>query len=42
MLEFGYTQAANGIVLIICAIAFVGSWSVQKLLKTDLAQGLGK
>jgi len=42
MLEFGYTQASNGIVLIICAIAFAGTWSVQKLLRTDLAQGLGK
>lgn len=42
MLEFGYVQAANGIVLIVCAIAFFGTWGVQKLLKTDLAQGLGK
>lgn len=42
MLEFGYVQAANGIVLIVCAIAFCGTWAVQKLLKTDLSQGLGK
>jgi len=42
MLEFGYVQAANGIVLIICAIAFFGTWAVQKLLKTDLSQGLGR
>jgi len=42
MLEYGYVQAANGIVLIVCAIAFGGTWAAQKLLKTDLAQGLGK
>lgn len=40
LVDFGYTQAANGVVLIVALIAFVGTYSIQKLLKTDLASGL--
>lgn len=40
LVDFGYTQSANGVVLIVAAVAFLGTYSIQKLLKTDLASGL--
>lgn len=40
-LDVGYTQAGNAIVLMISAIAFAGTYTVQKLMKADLASGLG-
>lgn len=40
LVDFGYSQAANGVVLIVALIAFLGTYSIQKLLKTDLASGL--
>lgn len=41
LIDFGYTQAANGVVLIVSAIAFFGTYAIQKLMKTDLSSGLG-
>lgn len=41
LVEFGFTQAANGVVLIISAIAFAGTYAIQKTAKTDLGRGLG-
>ena len=41
LVEFGFTQAANGVVLIISAIAFLGTYAIQKATKTDLGRGLG-
>jgi iron(III) transport system permease protein len=41
LVEFGFTQAANGVVLIISAIAFGGTYAIQKTMKTDLGRGLG-
>lgn len=41
LVSFGYTQAANAVVLIIALIAFSGTYLTQKLLKTDLSKGLG-
>ena len=41
LLDYNYTQAANGVVLIISAIAYFGTLAAQKLTKTNLADGLG-
>jgi iron(III) transport system permease protein len=41
LVEFGHTQAANGVVLIVSAIAFGGTYAIQKTMKTDLGRGLG-
>ncbi len=41
LVEYGHTQAANGVVLIISAIAFAGTYAIQKTTKTDLGRGLG-
>ncbi len=41
LVSFGYTQAANAVVLIIALIAFLGTYLTQKLMKTDLSKGLG-
>ncbi len=41
LVDYGYSQAANGVVLMICAIAFFGTYAVQKITKTGLAEGLG-
>lgn len=38
--DYGYSQASNGVVLMICAIAFFGTLFVQKVGKTSLAEGL--
>lgn len=40
LLDYNYTQAANSVVLIISAIAYFGTLAVQKLTKTNLADGL--
>jgi iron(III) transport system permease protein len=42
LVEFGYTQAANGVVLIVSAIAFGGTYAIQKTMKADLGRGLGE
>lgn len=41
LLDYNYAQAANGVVLIICAIAYFGTLAAQKLTRTNLAEGLG-
>lgn len=41
MLDIGYSQAGNAIVLLVSAVAFIGTYSVQKFMKTNLSQGLG-
>ncbi len=41
LLDIGYSQAGNAVVLLVSAIAFIGTYSVQKVMKTDLAQGMG-
>ncbi len=41
LIDMGYSNAGNGIVLIVAALAFVGTYTVQKVMKTDLSRGLG-
>lgn len=41
LVDHGYSQAANGVVLMICVIAFVGTVGVQKLTRSNLSDGLG-
>ena len=41
LVDYGYEQAANIVVLMICAIAFFGTLLVQKIGKSSLADGLG-
>ncbi|WP_309066904.1 ABC transporter permease [Microbacterium sp.] len=41
LLDLGYSQAGNGVVLIVSALAFAGTYTVQKVMKTDLSRGLG-
>jgi len=41
LVDYNYTQAANGVVLIICAISYFGTLAAQRLTKTNLAEGLG-
>lgn len=41
LVDYHYTQAANAVVLMIAAIAYLGTLAAQKLTKTNLAEGLG-
>ena len=41
LVDYGYTQAANAVAVMICVIAFTGTWIVQKLGKSNLAEGIG-
>lgn len=41
LVDYHYTQAANGVVLIIAAMAYFGTVAAQKLTKTNIAEGLG-
>ena len=41
LVDYGYTQAANAVAVMICVIAFTGTWAVQKLGKSNLAEGIG-
>ncbi|WP_323016625.1 iron ABC transporter permease [Castellaniella sp.] len=41
LVDFGYGQAANAVVLMLSAIAFFGTLFLQKTTKTSLASGLG-
>ena len=41
MVDYNYTQAANAIVLMICAIAYFGTVAAQRITRTNLAEGLG-
>lgn len=41
LVDFGYNQAANAVVLMICALAFFGTLLGQKISKSSLAEGMG-
>jgi len=41
LVDYGYTQASNAVVLMICVIAFFGTLGVQRLTKSSLSDGLG-
>ncbi len=41
LVDYGYTQAANAVAIMICVIAFVGTWIVQKIGRSNLADGIG-
>ena len=41
LVDFGFTQAANAVVLIVSAVAFGGTYAIQKTMKADLGRGLG-
>ena len=41
LLDFGYSQAANAVAIMLCVIAFVGTWLGQKIGKSNLASGIG-
>lgn len=41
LVDYNYTQAANGVVLMIAALAYTGTLLAQKLTRTNLAEGLG-
>ncbi|MHC6177974.1 ABC transporter permease [Glutamicibacter sp. X7] len=41
LIDFGYTHAANAVVVLICAIALFGTWATQRLFRSNLADGLG-
>jgi iron(III) transport system permease protein len=41
LVDYGYGQAANAVVLMICVIAYGGTMLVQKLTKSKISDGLG-
>ena len=41
LLDYNYLQAANAVVLIIAAIAWLGTMAGQRLLRVNLAEGMG-
>lgn len=41
LVDYGYQQAANVVVLMVAAVAFFGTLLGQKLTKSNLAEGLG-
>jgi iron(III) transport system permease protein len=41
LVDYGYSQASNAVVLMICVIAFGGTMLVQRLTKSNLSDGLG-
>jgi iron(III) transport system permease protein len=41
LVDYGYSQAANAVVIMICIVAFGGTMLVQKLGKSSLADGIG-
>ncbi|WP_262401717.1 ABC transporter permease [Actinomadura sp. CNU-125] len=41
LVEYGYTQLANGVVLIIALISFTMTYLAQRLTKSSLASGIG-
>ena len=41
LVDYGYIQAANAVAVMICLVAFTGTWVVQKLGKSNLAEGIG-
>lgn len=41
LVDFGYTQAGNAVAIMICIIAFSGTWIGQRVGKSDLGSGIG-
>ena len=41
LIDFGYTHAANAVVVLICAMALGGAWAAQRLFRSNLADGIG-
>ncbi|MBM9463495.1 iron ABC transporter permease [Aeromicrobium sp. YIM 150415] len=41
LVDYGYAQAANAVTLMACVIAFVATLAVQRLGRSNLADGLG-
>ena len=41
LVDYGYSQAANAVVLMVAAIAFFGTLLGQRMTKSSLAEGLG-
>ncbi len=41
LVDYGYTQAANAVAIMICVVAFAGTWVVQKIGRSNLADGIG-
>ena len=41
LVDYGYSQAANAVVLMVSALAFFGTLLGQKVAKSNLAEGLG-
>ncbi len=41
LVDYGYTQAANAVAIMICVVAFIGTWVVQKIGRSNLADGIG-
>ena len=41
LVDYGYDQAANAVVLMIAILALTGTLLGQKLTKSNLAEGLG-
>ncbi|MBP2437718.1 ABC transporter permease [Microbacterium amylolyticum] len=41
LVDNGYTHAANGVVVLICVIALLGTWLARTLFRADLSSGIG-
>ncbi len=41
LVDSGYTHAANAVVVVISAVALLGTWAAKKLFRADLSQGMG-
>lgn len=41
LVDSGYHHAANAVVVVISAVALLGTWAAKKLFRADLSQGMG-
>ena len=41
LVDYGYSQAANAVVVMLCVVAFTGTMLVQKIGKSNLSDGMG-
>ncbi len=41
LVDYGYSQAANAVVLMLCVVAFTGTMLVQKIGRANLSDGMG-
>ncbi|WP_312948899.1 iron ABC transporter permease [Agrobacterium sp.] len=41
LVDYGYSQAANAVVVMLCIVAFTGTMLVQKIGKANLSDGMG-